>query len=44
MDETPAEGVVFLLGTYREGIEQESAGVASVGQRSRKKVGVAVLT
>ncbi|WP_333763025.1 caspase family protein [Streptomyces sp. IBSBF 2390] len=42
LDETPAGRVVFLIDACREGIEQESMGVATVRQWSRQKVGAAL--
>ncbi|MGV9243394.1 caspase family protein [Streptomyces sp. NPDC003710] len=42
LDETPASQVVFLIDACREGIEQESMGVASVKQWSRQKVSAAL--
>jgi hypothetical protein len=42
LDETPARHVVFLIDACREGIEQESMGVASVRQWSRQKVDAAL--
>lgn len=42
LDETPARHVVFLIDACREGIEQESMGVAGVRQWSRQKVSAAL--
>ncbi|MGX1546835.1 caspase family protein [Streptomyces adustus] len=42
LDETLAGQVVFLIDACREGIEQESMGVASVKQWSRQKVSAAL--
>ncbi|MEV6397746.1 caspase family protein [Streptomyces sp. NPDC051907] len=42
LDDTPARHVVFLIDACREGIEQESMGVASVRQWSQQKVGAAL--
>ncbi|MFE5214054.1 caspase family protein [Streptomyces sp. NPDC056626] len=42
LDETPAGRVVFLIDACREGIEQESMGVATVRHWSRQKVGAAL--
>ncbi|WP_406730206.1 caspase domain-containing protein [Streptomyces sp. NBC_01794] len=42
LDETPAEHVVFLIDACREGIEQDSMGVASVKQWSRQKISAAL--
>lgn len=42
LDETRARHVVFLIDACREGIEQESMGVASVRQWSRQKVSAAL--
>lgn len=42
LDETPAGRVVFLIDACREGIEQESMGVASVRHWSRQKVSAAL--
>jgi len=42
LDETPAEHVVFLIDACREGIDQDSMGVASVKQWSRQKISAAL--
>ncbi|MEU1201198.1 caspase family protein [Streptomyces sp. NPDC005813] len=42
LDETLAEHVVFLIDACREGIEQDSMGVASVKQWSRQKISAAL--
>mgnify|MGYP003945772973 CR=1 FL=1 len=42
LDETLAGQIVFLIDACREGIEQESMGVASVKQWSRQKVSAAL--
>ena len=42
LDETPARHVVFLIDACREGIEQESMGLASVKQWSQQKVSAAL--
>ncbi|WP_031476504.1 caspase family protein [Streptomyces bicolor] len=42
LDETPARHVVFLIDACREGVEQESMGVASVRQWSKHKVDAAL--
>ncbi|MFI6007785.1 caspase domain-containing protein [Streptomyces sp. NPDC051243] len=42
LDETPAAHVVFLIDACREGIDQESMGVAGVRQWSRQKISAAL--
>ncbi|MGW0883131.1 caspase family protein [Streptomyces sp. NPDC002671] len=42
LDETPAGRVVFLIDACREGIEQESMGLAGVSQWGRQKVSAAL--
>ncbi|WP_326569944.1 caspase family protein [Actinacidiphila glaucinigra] len=42
LDQTPAGRIVFLIDACREGIEQESMGVASVRQWGRQKVSAAL--
>ncbi|MGW5779891.1 caspase family protein [Streptomyces sp. NPDC003863] len=42
LDETPASHVIFLIDACREGIEQETMGLANVRQWSRQKISAAL--